>query len=86
MESKGRPIQDWNRAGYNFMVHALSMQFKRSGRLGYLVEVVSSFRLESPFRARFSQRLECRGELLVQAEVDVVCLDAQQQLIEFPPL
>ncbi len=86
MESKGRPIQDWNRAGYNFMVHALSMKFKRSGRLGDLVEVVSSFRLESPFRARFSQRLECRGELLVQAEVDVVCLDAQQQLIEFPSL
>lgn len=84
--SKGRPIEDWNRAGFHFVVYELSMKFKRPGRLGDLVEVVSSFRLDSPFRGRFSQRLECRGELLVQAEVDVVCLDAQQQLVEFPLL
>jgi tol-pal system-associated acyl-CoA thioesterase len=84
--SKGRPIQDWNRDGYNFVVYELSMKFKRPGRLGDLLEVVSLFRLDSAFRGRFSQRLECRGELLVQAEVDVVCLDSRQQLVEFPSL
>lgn len=84
--SKGRPIEDWNRDGYYFVVYALSMKFKRSARLGDLVEVISTFRLDSAYRGRFSQRLECRGALLVQAEVDVVCIDAQQQLREFPPL
>jgi tol-pal system-associated acyl-CoA thioesterase len=84
--SKGRPIEDWNRDGYNFVVYELSMKFKRPGRLGDLLEVVSLFRLDSAFRGRFSQRLECRGELLVQAEVDVVCLDSRQQLVEFPSL
>jgi tol-pal system-associated acyl-CoA thioesterase len=84
--SKGRPIEEWNRLGYYFVVYALSMKFKRSGRLGDLIEVVSTFRLDSAYRGRFSQRLECRGELLVQAEVDVVCVDPEQQLREFPPL
>jgi acyl-CoA thioester hydrolase len=84
--SRGRPIQDWNRDGFNFVVYELTMKFKRAARLGDLLEVVSSFRLDSPYRGRFSQRLECRGDLMVQAEVDVVCVDAQQQLREFPPL
>jgi len=57
--SQGRPIHEWNRDGYYFVVFELSMKFKRP---------------------------ECRGELLVEAEVDVVCVDAQQQLREFPAL
>lgn len=84
--ARGRPIQDWNRDGYYFVVYALSMKFRRSGRLGDLIEVVSAFRLDSAYRGRFSQRLECRGEVLVEAEVDVVCTDAQQQLREFPAI
>lgn len=84
--ARGRPIQDWNRDGYYFVVYALSMKFRRSGRLGDLIEVVSDFRLDSAYRGRFSQRLECRGEVLVEAEVEVVCVDAQQQLREFPAI
>jgi tol-pal system-associated acyl-CoA thioesterase len=84
--ARGRPIQDWNRDGYLFVVYELSMKFRRSARLGNLVEVVSTFELGSAYRGRFSQRIECAGELLVQAEVDVVCVDAQQNLREFPPL
>jgi tol-pal system-associated acyl-CoA thioesterase len=84
--SRGRPIQDWNRDGYYFVVYELSMKFKRSARLGDLLDVVTAFRLDSAYRGRFSQRLECRGELHVQAEVEVVCIDAQQQLREFPTL
>ena len=84
--ARGRPIQQWNRDGYNFVVYELSMKFKRAGRLGDLLEVVTSFRLDSAFRGRFSQLLECGSELYVKAEVDVVCIDAQQQLREFPLL
>ena len=84
--ARGRPIQDWNRDGYFFVVYELSMKFRRSGRLGDLIDVVSSFKLDSAYRGRFSQRLECLGQLLVQAEGDVVCVDAQQQLREFPAL
>ncbi len=84
--ARGRSIQDWNRDGYLFVVYELQMKFRRSARLGDLVEVVSTFKLDSSYRGRFSQRIECAGELLVQAEVDVVCVDARQNLREFPPL
>jgi acyl-CoA thioester hydrolase len=82
--ARSRPIQEWNRDGFYFVVYELSMKFKRSARLGDTLDVVSSFRLDSAYRGRFSQRLECEGVLHVQAEVDVVCIDAQQQLREFP--
>jgi acyl-CoA thioesterase FadM len=84
--SRGRPIQDWNRDGYYFVVFELSMKFKRPARLGDLIEVVSSFRVDSPYRGHFSQRLDCRGEVLVEAEIAIVCVDAEQQLREFPAL
>jgi len=84
--SRGRPIQDWNRDGYYFVVYEVQMRFRRSAALGDVVEVVSTFQRTSAYRGRFSQRIECRGEVLVEAEVDVVCVDPQQQLREFPPL
>ena len=37
------------------------------------------------WRPCFAQRVERAGELLVDGIVDVVCLDANQNLIEFPP-
>jgi acyl-CoA thioester hydrolase len=82
----GRPIQEWNSDGFFFVVYALSMKFKKSAALGDLVEVVSSFNLSSAYRGRFSQRIECRGELMVEAEVDIVCVDRDQKLREFPQL
>ncbi len=84
--SRGRPIQEWNRDGYYFVVYEVQMRFRRSAALGDVVEVVSTFQRTSAYRGRFSQRIECRGEVLVEAEVDVVCVDPQQQLREFPPL
>lgn len=84
--ARGRPIQDWNREGMFFVVYELSMKFRRSARLGDQIDVVSKFKLDSTYRGRFSQRIECGGKLLVQAEVDVVCVDGQQNLREFPTL
>ncbi|MFV9507555.1 MAG: YbgC/FadM family acyl-CoA thioesterase [Oscillochloridaceae bacterium umkhey_bin13] len=84
--AQGKPIEQWNREGYYFVVYALTMKFKKSATLGDMVEVVSHLNLTSAYRGRFSQRIECRGELLVEAEVDIVCVDPQQQLREFPKL
>lgn len=81
---QGRPVQAWNRDGFYFVVYGLTMKFKKSAGLGDLVEVVSTFTLTSAYRGRFTQRVECRGEILVEAEVDLVCVDSQQQLREFP--
>lgn len=84
--AQGRPIEAWNRDGYNFVVYALSMKFKQAARLGDIFEVVTSVQMSSTYRARFVQRVECRGVVLVEADVDIVCLGGDQQLREFPPL
>ena len=46
--------------------------------------MVSTFTLDSVFRGTFHQRLERAGELVVDAEVQIVCLDPDLQLIRFP--
>jgi tol-pal system-associated acyl-CoA thioesterase len=84
--AQGRPIQDWNRDGYSFVVYTLTMKFRRPARLGDTIEVVTSVELTSAYRASFTQRIECRGAAVVEAEVEVVCLDARQKLRTFPDL
>ena len=80
----GRDIRDWNKDGYNFVVYAMNIRFRRAASLGDLLDVVSSFKLSSSYRGLFHQRIERGGELIVEADVEIVCLDARQELIEFP--
>ena len=84
--AQGRDIRDWNADGFFFVVHSLNMRFRRPAELGDTVEVVSTFELRSPYRAVFHQRIERAGELLVDAEVVLVCLDRARQLCEIPAL
>ena len=82
--TQGRDIRDWNKDGYNFVVYAMNIRFRRAASLGDLLDVVSSFKLSSSYRGLFQQRIERGGELIVEADVEIVCLDARQELIEFP--
>lgn len=84
--SAGRSIGAWNEQGYLFVVHSVNATFRKAAVLGDLIDVVSTFSLVSPYRGRFSQRLERAGELVVDATVDVVCLDRSQNLVEFPDM
>ncbi|HEU4325949.1 MAG TPA: YbgC/FadM family acyl-CoA thioesterase [Roseiflexaceae bacterium] len=79
-----RPIQHWNEAGYLVVVYTMNIAFKRAARLGDLLTVHTAFGLASPYRGRFQQRITRGAELIVSAEVEVVCLGDQQRLREFP--
>ena len=81
----GRTVQDWNADGYLIVVHTVHLTYRRPARLGDVVDVVSDFTLDSRFRGTFHQRVERAGEVLVDGRIEVVCLDADQQLISFPP-
>ncbi len=80
----GRDVWDWNAAGYYFVVHSMTIHFRKAAGLGDRVEVVSSFELLSDFRGRFHQRIERDGERIVDADVDVVCLGTNRMLQEYP--
>lgn len=82
----GADVAALNRAGYHIVVHSMNITFRRSAALGEVLDVVSSFRVASGFRGVFHQRLERGGELITDAEVEVVALDADQQLISLPPV
>jgi acyl-CoA thioester hydrolase len=82
--AQGRDIRDWNRDGYNFVVYQMNIRFRRAAGLGDMLDVISTFELPSDYRGLFRQRIERAGELIVEAEVEIVCLDGSQRLREFP--
>lgn len=83
---QGRDIREWNRLGYNFVVYAMNIRFRKPAGLSDIIEVVSTFELKSAYRGVFKQRIERRGELIVEADVEIVCLDNDRQLQEIPRL
>ena len=82
--ASGKSIAEWNEQGVMVVVYAMNIKFKKPAVLADTVEVVSTFRVDSDYRGTFQQRVERAGELLVSADVEVVCLDQQQQLCELP--
>jgi len=85
VELFGKPIWEWNRLGYYIVVYAMNIRFKRAAQLGDTLEVVSTFSLQSPYRGLFRQRVERDGQVCVEADVELACLDPQRNLREFPP-
>ena len=85
VERFGKPIWEWNRLGYYIVVYAMNIRFKRAAQLGDTLEVVSAFSLQSPYRGLFKQRVERDGQVYVEADVELACLDPQRNLREFPP-
>jgi tol-pal system-associated acyl-CoA thioesterase len=85
VELFGKPIWEWNRLGYYIVVYAMNIRFKRAAQLGDTLEVVSAFSLQSPYRGLFRQRVERDGQVCVEADVELACLDPQRNLREFPP-
>lgn len=82
--AQGRDIRDWNKDGCNFVVYAMNIRFRKAAGLGDILDVVSTFTLSSSYRGLFRQRIERGGELIVEADVEIVCLDERQELREFP--
>jgi len=84
VSATGRSIAEWNRDGVAVVVYAMNIKFKKPAVLGDTVVVISSFRVDSDYRGTFIQRIERDGELLLTADVEVVCLDQHQRLRDLP--
>ncbi len=84
LSANGHGVAELNAAGVLVVVHSLNAQFRKSARLGEMLDVVTGFEVRSAFRGRFHQRIERDGELIVEATVDVACITAEQTLIELP--
>lgn len=85
LASRGLSVAEVNRQGYLIVVHSVKATFRLGAELGDVLDVVSTFSVGSPYRGRFTQRIERDGALVVDAQVDVACLAAaDRRLIELP--
>ncbi len=85
--ASGKSLAEWNRDGYNFVVYKVTVTFRQPARLGDACRVVSETQpMISQYRLPMSQRILRGEELLIDAQVDLVCLDKAFALREFPPL
>lgn len=83
----GKPIQEWNADGYNFVVYKMTITFHKPGKLNDRLRVVTKrVPNKSTFRFVLDQRLFRGDELLTQAEVTLVCLDREMKLREMPKI
>lgn len=70
--------------GIGFVVYKVNMTFKEGARLGDSVDIVSDYERESEYRVVFQQKA-MRGEtLLVDATIEMVCVDQNQKLVPLP--
>jgi len=83
--SSGKTVQQLNEEGYYFAVYEIKIKFLKPAKLGDVCRVISSIGKEgSEYRKKMIQRIESNGLLLVEAEVDIICLNKEKQLIVFP--
>ena len=86
ISARGKPIEVWNTEGYNFVVYKVTVTFHKPAKLGDVCDVVTRVVPKSPYRLHMKQHLERGGEMLTEAVVQLVCLDEDLELREFPDL
>ncbi|HMO56520.1 MAG TPA: hotdog domain-containing protein [Roseiflexaceae bacterium] len=82
----GRDVREWNDAGFYIIVYSVEMVFRKAGLLGDMIDIVTHYSPKTPYRALFRQRAERAGEVLVEAEIELVCLDHERRLQPFPAI
>lgn len=81
----GRTIADINQAGTLIAVYHVDVTFRRPARLMDRCRVITEVLPgRSPYRLHMGQRLVRDGELLTEAEIQLVCLDTAMRLCKFP--
>jgi acyl-CoA thioester hydrolase len=81
-------VRLWNDDGIGFVVYKANLTFKEGARFGDHLDVTTTTRAESEYRAIFQQRITRRsdGALLVDAEIHLVCVDAEKKLVKLPAI
>ena len=72
--------------GVGFVVYKASLTYRAGAAFGDMVEIRTAPRLVSDFRVAFTQNAhrQSDGELLVEGELDLVCVDSSKQLVKLP--
>ena len=86
LAARGTTVQQYAEQGLMFVVYRVDATFRAPARLGDLLDIVSRAKLTSAFRVTFEQRVERAGQLLVKADVELVCIDKDGGLKPIPDI
>lgn len=79
-------VRLWEQEQIGFVVYQCSMKFREGARFGDTLEVRTVLSKGSDYRAIFQQDVYRKkdGKLLVEGEVHLCCVDANQKLVKLP--
>lgn len=79
-------VRLWEEERVGFVVYRCGMKFKEGARFGDGLEIRTTVRKESDYRAVFQQDVYrvADDRLLVQGEVELCCVDGEQKLVKLP--
>jgi tol-pal system-associated acyl-CoA thioesterase len=82
----GELVRLWRDEKKGFVVYKANQQFKEGAVFGDILEIRSTARMESAYRVVFDQRAHRKsdGRLLVEASIEMVCIDGERQLVPIP--
>ncbi len=82
---RGHAVEDLNARGVNILVYEVTAKFRRAGRLGDRLRVITEMQdSDSPYRINLGQSIHRGDELINRADVQLVCVDERGALREFP--
>ncbi len=82
----GELVRMWREEQKGFVVYKATQQFKEGAVFGDIVEIQSVARLESEYRVVFDQKAirKSDGRLLVDASIEMVCIDGGRNPVRVP--
>ena len=73
-----------NEDGIGFVVYKAALTYKKGAVFGDTIEIRTEVRAESEYRLHFQQNVYRGEELLIEGEVQLVCVDADGKLVRVP--
>ncbi len=72
--------------GIGFVVYRVEVTFRRGAGFGDLLEIRTTVDKSSDYRLSFKQNVYQEGsdEVLVEGQVELVCVDAEKRLVPLP--
>lgn len=70
--------------GIGFVVYKAALTYKKGAVFGDSIEIRTEVRAESEYRLHFQQNVYRKDELLIEGEVQLVCVDADGKLVRVP--
>lgn len=80
-------VRLWRDEGTGFVVYRCELSFREPAGLGDSLEIRTTVKLESEYRAVFHQSVWRPGgrAAMVEGTVQLVCVDRQNRLVPLPP-